>query len=1023
MGLPLLGGFIQNARPLKLIYMCIFCSLRHIPVPGMQIFRLKKQSGKIITRLLAAIVFLPLFSSGQKFHFQNYNVQQGLIQSQVIGITQDHYDNLWFCTLGGISRFDGKQFTNYSETDGLLSNFANTILASRDSNIYVGTVFGVSKFNGTSFKSIRFSDNPAGNVVKTLREDSMRRIWALAGGTLYRINLGEKPLHTVVSGLYERVTAIDVDRQGFLWAAVMNKGVYRLEKDGWSLLIPLAEDNQKGICQKIVFDNRDKDKQFLLTAGEIFVSERGNLKSLVKDEHLGKMTYLYQDRSDHLWLTCSQGLYQVTDTGLIAFNSENGYEGSNTVSIFEDHEDNIWFGTSGTGVFRYSFQPFLIFDQFSASKNRSVMPMLEYNNRIFIGTSGSGLYMYDGKIMSRVKGQSDNPNDQNITGLFGSDGDGIYVLSSSGLFSRYQNGRFTKTALGDVKSCINSVVPDGHHGFWVTSCMGFYHVDESGRTNHVFSLFSEKILPLGNDSLLVTTDNGLYIVQSDHSYRKINDSLLSTASYMSAASMGSYFLLASSNKGFILYNRKTGVHRQFTTKDGLNADFIYSVITDGKSNIWLGTGRGINKITLDTIKGTTKISSLSIPGDISSAECNQGAAIYDDQGNLWFGTVSGLFKYVPDSGPKKPYLPPVILQQVQVFSKEIAPGRYTGLLDNWYAIPKNLTLPHNENHLTFSFRCPSFLNSESILYQYQLEGMEKSWSALTANHFVVYTMLPPGHYTFRARAYAEGVGYSMNNAEFSFDIRAAFYQTIYFKFLIVLLLMGLILWIQWIRVRMRVKQINRIEAVKREENIKVRQTASEDFHDEVGNSLTRIQVLTDVLHTKLGNGHDEEKRIIGQIKENVSGLYQGTRDILWALNPESDLMKEIGQRLQSLGIDVFQDTGICFCYENKLDESEKIKLPGNYNRNIMMIFKEAMSNCLKHAQAAHIKLVIQRTSVHEIGIILADDGIGFNPLFIKKGHGFQNMQKRANRIKSVFTSSSVPGEGTSYELRIPISPV
>jgi signal transduction histidine kinase len=110
----------------------------------------------------------------------------------------------------------------------------------------------------------------------------------------------------------------------------------------------------------------------------------------------------------------------------------------------------------------------------------------------------------------------------------------------------------------------------------------------------------------------------------------------------------------------------------------------------------------------------------------------------------------------------------------------------------------------------------------------------------------------------------ESAGFSKDNVEFSFDIRAAFYQTLYFKLLMLLFAMGLILWIQWIRMRMRVKQINRIEEVKREENIKVRQTASEDFHDEVGNSLTRIQVLTDVLHTKLGNGHDEEKRIIGQ---------------------------------------------------------------------------------------------------------------------------------------------------------------
>ena len=259
--------------------------------------------------------------------------------------------------------------------------------------------------------------------------------------------------------------------------------------------------------------------------------------------------------------------------------------------------------------------------------------------------------------------------------------------------------------------------------------------------------------------------------------------------------------------------------------------------------------------------------------------------------------------------------------------------------------------------------------------------------------------------------------------EFSFDIKAAFYQTLYFKFLMLVLVMGIILWIQWLRIRSRDIRNRQIEEVKREENIKVRQTASEDFHDEVGNSLTRIQVLTDVLHTKLGTGHDEEKRLIGQIKENVSGLYQGTRDILWALNPESDVIKEIGHRLESLGIDVFQDTGICFSYENLLGDFQNLKLPGNFNRNIMMIFKEAMSNSLKHAQARHVKLTIQKAEPPEIVITLRDDGIGFNPLFIKKGHGFQNMQKRANRMNAVFSISSNPGEGARYELRIPFSTV
>ncbi len=986
-------------------------------------FLRKGNMGRFIKTLVYGCLFFPAFLPAQKFHFQNYNVQQGLIQSQVSAITQDPFDNLWFCTLGGISRFDGRVFTNYSETDGLISNFSNAILAGRDSTIWIGTSFGISRFDGTRFKNFRLTETAAGNRVGALQEDGQHRIWALAEGKLYRVNTSEKPLRSVVAGPEEWVTAIQADNQGNLWAAVMNKGIFRLENENWKRKVILPGSDDKTFCQKIVFDRSGPDRFYILMSNSLLSAGPDGIRTLVPRDSLGKFTNLYQDRSGRLWLTGTRGLFQYSDSGLTAFNQGNGYEGNTTAAIFQDREGNIWFGTNGTGVFRYSDQPFLIYDQFSAARNMGVMPMLENQNRIYMGTTGSGLFMYDGKNIVHVKGLSDDPAGQYITGLFRGKENEIFILTGSGLFARYQNGKMTKIRLGELKGCIKSVLPDDQGGFWVSACQGFLYISSSGKTTHILDIFSDRIFQASKDSILVATGNGLYQIGTDFKYRIINNSLLHAANCMSLTSLGPYYLLATSNKGLILYNHRTGKFRQLTTKDGLNSDFIYSVVTDHKNQVWLGTGRGVNKIVLDTATGVLQISSLSIPGDISSAECNQGAAIYDDKNNLWIGTVSGLFKYFPDSGKKQTYFPPVVLQEVEVFSKEISPDRYKGFLNNWFGIPRDLVLPHNENHLTFSFRCPSYLHGESLKYQYQLEGMETSYSALTPNHFVVYPALPPGHYTFRARAYIDGVGYSTDNVHFSFDIRAAFYQTLYFKFGVLVFVMGLILWIQWMRMRMRGKRIRQIEEVKREENIKVRQTASEDFHDEVGNSLTRIQVLTEVLNTKLGPGHEEEKRLIGQIKENVSGLYQGTRDILWALNPESDAIKEIGHRLESLGIDVFQDTGICFCFENYLGEGENEKLPGNYNRNIMMIFKEAMSNCLKHAQAKRVKLKIQKTGPSEIGIELADDGAGFNMLYIKKGHGFQNMQKRANRINSLFTVNSSPGEGTRYELRIPFSPI
>ncbi|HEX3081547.1 MAG TPA: two-component regulator propeller domain-containing protein, partial [Puia sp.] len=312
---------------------------------SMVISRNKGHFIHVVKGILFGILF-PCFISAQKVHFQNFNVQQGLIQSQVIGITQDHFDNLWFCTLGGISRFDGKVFTNYSETDGLISNFANTIMADHESNIWIGAISGVSRFNGMAFKNFRFSENPAANAVKSIQEDSAHRIWALAAGTLYRLNKGDKPLHTVVSGLYEIVTAIQIDPQGYLWAAVLSKGIYKLEKDGWKLQFLIPESYGKGVCQKMVFDITNRDRIFMMMFGGIYVSEKGVFRSLFENRNFGKFTNLYLDRSHRLWFTCTKGLFQYSDSGLTALNASNGYEGSNTVSIFEDHEDNVWFGTN-----------------------------------------------------------------------------------------------------------------------------------------------------------------------------------------------------------------------------------------------------------------------------------------------------------------------------------------------------------------------------------------------------------------------------------------------------------------------------------------------------------------------------------------------------------------------------------------------------------------------------------------------------------------------------------------------------
>ncbi|HEY4155006.1 MAG TPA: ATP-binding protein, partial [Puia sp.] len=166
----------------------------------------------------------------------------------------------------------------------------------------------------------------------------------------------------------------------------------------------------------------------------------------------------------------------------------------------------------------------------------------------------------------------------------------------------------------------------------------------------------------------------------------------------------------------------------------------------------------------------------------------------------------------------------------------------------------------------------------------------------------------------------------------------------------------------------------------------------------------------------------EGNRLIRQIKENVSNLYSGTRDILWTLNPGSDRLSEIAGRLGSIGIEIFQDTPIEFRFEKRLRSSDDLQLPASYGRNMLMIFKEAMNNSLKYSDASQISLTIEKAEEGELNILLKDNGVGFDPVQAKRGHGTGNMFKRAKRIQSEFIIESRPQCGTACRLITPLGP-
>src|SRR3569833_4535677 len=100
-------------------------------------------------------------------------------------------------------------------------------------------------------------------------------------------------------------------------------------------------------------------------------------------------------------------------------------------------------------------------------------------------------------------------------------------------------------------------------------------------------------------------------------------------------------------------------------------------------------------------------------------------------------------------------------------------------------------------------------------------------------------------------------------------------------------------------------------------------------------------------------GHDQgdQRKLLEQIKLSAAALYNGTKEILWALNPKSDNLYEILYHIRAFGGELFADTTVDFDFDDFDESLQRVKMPIEFSRNLSAIFKELLNNVLRHANA------------------------------------------------------------------------
>ena len=193
----------------------------------------------------------------------------------------------------------------------------------------------------------------------------------------------------------------------------------------------------------------------------------------------------------------------------------------------------------------------------------------------------------------------------------------------------------------------------------------------------------------------------------------------------------------------------------------------------------------------------------------------------------------------------------------------------------------------------------------------------------------------------------------------------------------------------------------------------LREQLANDFHDEMGNKLAAITLSSNLLSLQLSDDHSA-KDTLSNIEETSKSLYQNSRDFIWSIESKSDRLDEIFFYLKDFAEDLLQNLPLTFRSEApSVNQLSPHILQMYAGRHLVLIFKEAITNAIKHSQAKSILLKLS-LSAEDFTLELQDDGIGF-PEDQKKGKGLDSMQKRSERIACVLSFIST-NRGTTVQL-------
>lgn len=633
----------------------------------MSIFRTHVM-GKLIGILCGMLAGF-LMAQAQTFAFRHINRSDGLSQSNVTCIIQDHKGFMWFGTRDGLNKYDGYKITVYRNDPGnprsLSHNYIRTLYEDRQHRLWIGSEDGgLSLYTPATDDFLNFLHNPgdttsiSSNKVRAIVQDSQNRLWVgTGGGGLNRFDAGKKTFSHYrhrpadirsISG--DDIEDIVEDAIGMLWIATWNTGLDKFNP-----------------------------------AGNSFVHFRAN-KSDSRTLSSDKLKKLYIDADQTLWVGTTEGGLNGYNRETDAFTryqqtpgSRQALSNNDVLSIAEDTQGNLWIGTQngGINILDRNRKVFVHINEDVKNpdglNNGSVYALYrDRQGNMWSGTFSGGVNLYTGtsQKFERITstGKPDGLSNGNVLSIYQDPAGDLYIATDGGGLNIYSRRHKRFTSLLHQEGNKNSIASnyplclyeDSRRTLWVGCFYGKAAIfNKASHTfdNIPFSVDVKHVAAICEDTVtgkiwMGTWGEGVVVYDRQsktwQQYKPEPDnsnSISHTVIFSLHQDRDGNMWVGTEGGGLNLYNRREDNFTRFEYRhqqnDGISNNIVNVIYEDRQGNLWIGTHGGLNAWH----RGTGRFSTYTMKDGLAN---NVIQAIEEDQqGNLWLSTNNGISKFDP----------------------------------------------------------------------------------------------------------------------------------------------------------------------------------------------------------------------------------------------------------------------------------------------------------------------------------------------------------------------------------------